>query len=334
MRYVYHLNFTSDILISRQTHETARYRSDWGRKLGRRLTRLVRRRKYRGYHHLSEHPDDDDGDRDSLYLTESVTSRSFPSTPSRARHHIPPTNKRPSFRAIWTPNVLLTLGVQFLLAFHTSAFNSLTFIFLPNPRAPPENQRSFLRFGGGLGLPSSRVGMATAIIGFIGLPLQIFVYPRIQTRLGTLTSFRTFLPFSPLAYALMPFLVLIPNKPYLVWPAFTVVVGLQVVSRTFALPAAVILVNNCVTDPGILGTVHGVAQSISSAARTAGPLLGGWGLGLGLEYDLVGGVWWALAVEAALGWVLLGTIYEGKGIDRRKNKRGRVAEGDEDEERR
>ncbi|KAL2861847.1 hypothetical protein BJX68DRAFT_251669 [Aspergillus pseudodeflectus] len=327
------ISWASVFLGLDETHETARYRSDWGRKLGRRLTRLFRRRKYRGYHHLSEHPDDDDDDRDSLYLTESVTSRSLPSTPSRARHHLPPTHKRPSFRAIWTPNVLLTLGVQFLLAFHTSAFNSLTFIFLPNPRAPPENQRSFLRFGGGLGLPSSRVGMATAIIGFIGLPLQIFVYPRIQSRLGTLTSFRTFLPFSPLAYALMPFLVLIPNRPYLVWPAFTVVVGLQVVSRTFALPAAVILVNNCVTDPGILGTVHGVAQSISSAARTAGPLLGGWGLGLGLEYDLVGGVWWALAVEAALGWVLLGTIYEGKGIDRSKNKRNRVEEG-EDEERR
>lgn len=226
--------------------------------------------------------------------------------------------KRPGFRQIWTTNVLLTLLVQFLLAFHTSAFNSLTFIFLPNPRAPEGSNQGFFRFGGGLGLPSSRVGLATAIIGFIGLPLQIFIYPRIQSRLGTLTSFRTFLPFSPLSYALMPFLVIIPNFPWLVWPAFTVVVGLQVVSRTFALPASVILVNNSVTDPSILGTVHGVAQSISSAARTLGPLLTGWGLGLGLEYNLVGGVWWALALEALLGWFLLGTIYEGKGIDRKK----------------
>ncbi|KAL2808840.1 major facilitator superfamily domain-containing protein [Aspergillus granulosus] len=327
------ISWASVFLGLDETHEFARYRSDWGRKLGRRLARLFRRRKYRHYHRISEHPDHDDDDdgRDSLYLAESVTSRSVHSTPSRSRH-LPSTHKRPSFRQIWTRNIVLTLGVQFLLAFHTSAFNSLTFIFLPNPRAPPENQHSFFRFGGGLGLPSSRVGMATAIIGFIGLPLQIFIYPRIQSRLGTLTSFRTFLPFSPLAYALMPFLVLIPNKLYLVWPAFTVVVGLQVVSRTFALPAAVILVNNCVTDASILGTVHGVAQSISSAARTAGPLLGGWGLGLGLEYNLVGGVWWALAIEALVGWVLLGSIYEGSGIDRRK---GRELEGvQEDGERR
>ncbi|KAL4885511.1 hypothetical protein BJY04DRAFT_205289 [Aspergillus karnatakaensis] len=308
-----------------ETHEIARYRSDWGRKLGRRLTRLFRRRRYHQYRPLTDHADDNT----SLYLDESVASRSAPSSPLRSR--IPRRTKRPSLRQIWTPNVLLTLCVQFLLAFHTSAFNTLTFTFLPSPRASEEHQKSFFRFGGGLGLPSSRVGLATAIIGFIGLPLQIFVYPRVQSKLGTLTSFRAFLPFSPLSYALMPFLVLIPNLPYLVWPAFVVVVGLQVVSRTFALPASVILVNNCVTDPSILGTVHGVAQSVSSAARTIGPLLGGWGLGLGLEYDLVGGVWWALAFEALLGWFLLGTIYEGRGIDRRRE--GLIDEDEEERER-
>lgn len=193
----------------------------------------------------------------------------------------------------------------------------MTFVFLPTPRAPKGSNDGFFHFGGGMGLPSARVGLATAIIGVIGLPLQIFVYPHVQSRMGTLPSFRTFLPFSPISYALMPFLVLIPRIPWLVWSTFTFVVGLQVVSRTFALPAAIILVNNCVTDPSVLGTVHGVAQSVSSAARTLGPLLGGWGLGLGLKYNMVGGVWWALAVEALLGWFLLWSIFEGRGIEKK-----------------
>ncbi|KAL4796745.1 hypothetical protein BDV19DRAFT_377981 [Aspergillus venezuelensis] len=312
-----------------ETHEVARYRSDWGRKLGKRMARLFCRRRYRHYRTLSEYADDST----SLYesRSRSITSRSGPPSPIRARlrrQHL----QRPLFWQIWKPNVLLTLFVQFLLAFHTSAFNSMTFIFLPNPRAPPESQHPPFRFGGGLGLPSSRVGMATAIIGLIGLPLQILLYPRIQGKLGTLTSFRTFLPFSPLSYALMPFLVLIPaNAPHLVWPAFTIVVGLQVISRTFALPAAVILVNNCVSDASVLGTVHGVAQSISSAARTLGPLLTGWGLGLGLEFNFVGGVWWALAVEALIGWVVLGTIYEGRGIERGRVVREVGTRGDEED---
>lgn len=186
------------------------------------------------------------------------------------------------------------------------------------PRAPEGSRTDFFHFGGGLGLPSARVGLATAIIGFIGLPLQIFVYPRVQGKLGTLTSFRLFLPFSPLSYILMPFLVVLPRAAAIVWPSFSLVVGLQVLSRTFALPAAIILVNNSVTDSSILGTVHGVAQSISSAARTLGPLLGGWGLGLGLSHNIVGAVWWALAVEALLGYIVLWTIIEGKGIERQK----------------
>lgn len=192
----------------------------------------------------------------------------------------------------------------------------MTFVFLPTPRAPEDSRTGFFHFGGGLGLPSARVGLATAIIGLIGLPLQILLYPRIQGKLGTLTSFRMFLPFSPISYILMPFLVILPRVPWIVWPAFTVVVSLQVISRTFALPAAIILVNNCVTEPSILGTVHGVAQSISSAARTLGPIFGGWGLGVGLANNIVGAVWWALALEAFIGWVVLWSIYEGKGIER------------------
>ncbi|GIJ82202.1 hypothetical protein Asppvi_000708 [Aspergillus pseudoviridinutans] len=298
-----------------ETHETARYRSDWGRQVGRTLARFFSRRRvprhYRQLRNLE--------DNESLCMDGSVTSRSAPSSPIRLQAL--PRHKRPGFRQIWTPNVLLTLVVHFLLAFHTSAFNAMTFVFLPTPRAPENSRKGFFHFSGGLGLPSSRVGLATAIIGVIGLPLQIFVYPQVQSRLGTLTSFRTFLPFSPLAYTLMPFLVLIPRHPWLVWPAFTAVVGLQVISRTFALPAAIILVNNCVTDPSILGTVHGVAQSIASAARTLGPFIGGWGLGLGLKNNLVGGIWWALALEALVGWLLLWTIYEGKGIERKKDRR-------------
>ncbi|KAL4887971.1 hypothetical protein BDV59DRAFT_196861 [Aspergillus ambiguus] len=293
-----------------ETHEVARYRHDWGRKLGRVLAKNLSRRRVPRYYR----PLISDADDESLYIDSSVGSRSLPPSPARVRAR--PHHKRPSFRQVWTTNVLLTLLAHFLLAFHTSAFNAMTFVFLSAPRAPEGSQHG-IHFGGGLGLPSSRVGLATAIIGVIGLPLQILVYPQVQSRLGTLTSFRTFLPFSPMAYALMPFLVLIPRYPWLVWPAFTVVVGLQVISRAFSLPAAIILVNNSVTDASVLGTIHGVAQSISSGARTLGPFIGGWGLGLGFKENLVGGIWWFLALEALVGWLLLWRIYEGGGIEKR-----------------
>lgn len=297
-----------------QTHEVKRYQDDWGRKLGHKLARAFSWNRVAQYYRpLTNH-----GDDESTYYDGSVDNRSAPSSPTRTRaperppHH----HKRPTFRQTWTRNVLLTLLANFFLVIHMSAFNSMTFVFLPTPRAPPESHNGPLHFGGGLGLPSSRVGLATAIIGVIGLPLQIFIYPEVQTRMGTLTSFRAFLPCSVIAYILMPFLVLLSPDAKLIWPAFTVVVAIQVISRTFSLPAGVILVNNCVSNPAVLGTIHGVAQSVVSASRTLGPFLGGWGLALGLRHNFIVGVWWLFALEAFLGWLLLWTIHEGKGIQK------------------
>ncbi|KAJ6140612.1 hypothetical protein N7470_010408 [Penicillium chermesinum] len=305
------MSFCTILFGLEETHEIARYRQDWGRDVGKRIARSFTRRPQH-YHSLTV------AGEEGLFVDERVEINSAPASPTGSPRPLPRPRQRPPFSQIFTRNVLLTLFAHFLLAAHTSAFNALTFVFLPTPRAPEGSRTDFFHFGGGLGLPSARVGLATAIIGFIGLPLQIFVYPRVQGKLGTLTSFRFFLPFSPLAYILMPFLVVLPRAAAIVWPSFSLVVGLQVLSRTFALPAAIILVNNSVTDSSILGTVHGVAQSISSAARTLGPLLGGWGLGLGLSHNIVGAVWWALAAEALLGYVVLWTIREGKGVEPQK----------------
>ena len=290
-----------------QTHELARHRSDWGLKAGKAIKRLVTARFQRkDYQPLSN----DHTDHEALFHNNvNGNSVSSGATHIRARQR-----RRPEFHQVWTRNLVLILVINFLLGFHTSAFNSMTFIFLPTPRAPTREQ-GWLHFGGGLGLDSSQVGFATVTIGVIGLPLQIFVYPYVQSRLGTLKAFRIFLPFSPIAYALLPFVVILPRIAYLVWPSFTVIIFLQVISRTFALPAGIILINDCISSPLVLGTVHGVAQSITSAARTLGPIVGGWGLGLGLKYNIVGAVWWGLAAEALLGWVLLWTVYEGNGIE-------------------
>ncbi|EGD94161.1 MFS multidrug transporter [Trichophyton tonsurans CBS 112818] len=295
-----------------ETHEIARSQKDLGLRIGKAISRYLGFSRYSDYQALDGLADPDTPDAFDMGPNgRPVSSQRLlnnGNAPSRQRKRLP-------FRQIWTRNVLLTLVTHIFLNFHTSAFTALCFVFLPTPRAPA-SQSSFFQFGGGLGMSSSKVGLATAIIGLIGLPIQIFIYPRVQWRLGTLRSFRIFLPFSPLAYLLAPFLVLLPDHPYIVWPALSAVIFLQVVSRTFSLPATVILVNNSVPDRSVLGTLHGVAQSASSASRTLGPLIAGWGLGLGLKHNIVGAIWWALAIEAFLGWLVTWTIFEGAGIEK------------------
>ncbi|KAJ9622113.1 hypothetical protein H2204_011694 [Knufia peltigerae] len=296
-----------------ETHPALKNRPDYGRRLGKVLVRLLCRWRGKGvdeyeYTELSDQVELQDAvdSRD-----EEHEARDSDTEALRPDQEPPQQPAKPLLRHIYSKNVILTLVTHHLLALHLSAFNALIFLFLPAPRSDNNDAHLPFSFAGGLGLSTERVGLATAIIGVIGFPLQIALYPMLNAKLGTLPSYKLFLPFSIASYFLTPFLALLPNKAYLVWPALTVALALQVISRTFALPGSTILVNNCTPHPSVLGTIHGLAQSVSSGARTIGPTLGGWLLGLGLGNNCVGAVWWAIAGIAALNWSLLWLIYEG-----------------------
>jgi hypothetical protein len=250
--------------------------------------------------------------------------------PRRSKQYRRRYTQRLAFRRIFTPNVIWTLSANFLLAFHLGTFNSLWFVFLStpvyDPAKGPESPDAVARrlpfiFTGGLGLRPPEVGMAMAILGVIGIGLQLGVYPRLSTRLGTVGSWRMFLLFFPLTYCLVPYLSLVPSAsppPHAkdgveVWIAIAGVLFLQVVGRTFTLPAQTILVNNCTPHPSVLGTVHGIGQSVSSFARSIGPILGGFWYGLGLARGVVGAVFWGLSGVAALNIMASWFVREGDG---------------------
>lgn len=304
-----------------ETHEALRHKPDYGRKIGRRIANIVCWRKHDTYEYTQLHADETELQPTPITPT-TGSSNVFPRStvdPERQMSEAisaPTTNNsRSPFRQILRKNILITLTSHHLLAFHVSTFNALIFLLLPAPHSPNRDHHfPSLFFSGGLGLSQSRVGLAMAILGVIGLPLQILLYPPLTQRLGTLPSYRLFLPFSILAYVSVPFLVLLPESPaWLVWALLSLVLASQVLSRTFALTGTVILVNNSSPGPSVLGTIHGVAQSASSAARMLGPTLGGMLLGLGFRTNFVGGVWWLMAIIAAINWTLLFFIHEGDG---------------------
>lgn len=254
-----------------------------------------------------------------------------PTTPKRKLAKLP-------LSRIWTRNVLCTLLCHCILALHIGTFNNMWFIHLSTSRFDPSHpshtsQRLPFSFTGGLGMPPRSVGFAMAVLGVIGITLQLLVYPSVNAKLGTILSFRYSLCLFPLAYTLAPYLSIIPSSTapptqasgILVWLSILLVLLIQVVARTFALPATIILINNCSPHPSVLGTIHGIAQSVSSASRTIGPVLGGWGYGKGLQVGVVGIVWWSLAIVACVGWCVSGLVREGSGHEI-------LLDGEEDEE--
>lgn len=232
-------------------------------------------------------------------------------------------------RRIWTANVLWTLLAHGLLASHVGTFSNLWFVFLSTPRYDSVSTElpagyhphAPFTFTGGLALPPPSIGAALAILGVIGIAMQLILYPRISFSMGTIRSYRASLILFPITYFLAPYLAVIPSSsapPHqasgvLVWLGIVVVLAIQVTARTFALPATAILVNNACPHPSVLGSMHGIGQSTSAATRTIGPLLAGWAYGEGLNMGVVGLAWWCLALLAVFGAIAGRWVREGDG---------------------
>lgn len=241
------------------------------------------------------------------------------------------------FSRLWTKNVIFTLLSQALYDFHLGAFTNIWTLFLSTPRpgftSPtaavetiPEvsglGKRNMLWFAGGLGMPASTVGNATSILGVLGMLLQVVMYPPVHARLGTLRSFRYFLVIFPVAYLLAPFLATLPQTQNedgsssvstAIWVGIVLILFLHTSARTMTLPASIILLNNCSPHPSVLGTIHGVGQSVSAGFRTVGPIVGGWWYGMGLDWGMSAFSWWAVGVASVVGWVASLALYEGSG---------------------
>jgi hypothetical protein len=246
----------------------------------------------------------------------------------------PPTQRLP-FRKIWTPNVLTTLLSVAIFDFHMGAFSSLWTIFLSSPRHhsisvyssskspsishpkldlhqfPSTGTPSLLYFTGGLNFSPSSLGISLSILGTVGLLLQLALYPWANGRFGLMRCFRLSLFLFPLAYFLAPYLVLLPSSAasplqasgVWLWLGISLILTLQVSARTFALPASIILVNNASPHPSVLGTIHGVGQSVSAGFRTLGPVASGYWYGVGLEHECVGFSWWMVAGISVIGCI-------------------------------
>ncbi|KAK7959782.1 uncharacterized protein PG986_004636 [Apiospora aurea] len=210
------------------------------------------------------------------------------------------------FRQIWTREVLASLVSFGLLPLHNSAFMHIFPVYLSSP--PADNtEATVFTFTGGLGLRSASIGLWLSSFGVCGILLQLFIYPRIQARIGTRGVFRIALVLFPATYAAAPYLSLVAGDSAVRYVLLGLVVCAQIMARTMAIPSTVILLTESAPDKSVLGTIHGAGNMLASFARAVGPALGGWVFAVGVEEGVIGLVWWLYLViiaVCALTWSL------------------------------
>ncbi|PNS15676.1 hypothetical protein CAC42_4128 [Sphaceloma murrayae] len=317
------VGITTGLLFLDESLETAKHRRDYGRELGRRLT-------YHATRLWQRIGASSDPERQRLLKPPSSHPRASPAT---IEHKAPP-EPPPRISECLTPQSVLNLVCYTLLATHNIAFDGLIPIYMHYPRqshspsnpvyAPP------FRFSGGFGLDSARIGLLFTLYGVSGMMIQFFIFPPFARRFGVVKCLRACSVGMPMVYFFVPFTALIEDQRTQMVAGFGLMLTKGVFS-TFAFPCSTILLTNSAPSLRILGTLNGVAVSVSAIGRAAGPAIVGAVFTAGVERGYVIAPWWTLCAIAVAASVPVWWIVEGEGFGGNEGEIEDEVDGEDEE---
>ena len=170
-----------------------------------------------------------------------------------------------------------------------------------------------LKFTGGFGIDSERIGLLFTLYGICGMIIQFAAFPPLARHYGVLNCLRACTLTFPIVYLATPFTALLPT-PEAQQVVIFLVMLVKCWASIFAFPCTTILLTNSAVSLRVLGTLNGVATSLSAIGRATGPAVGGWTFSVGLDKGYVITPWWTLAAFAVLGALPVWWLVEMEGF--------------------
>jgi len=231
-----------------------------------------------------------------------------------------------SLRSVSGEKVFTRQVIQLTIAlgiytYHSMAYDHLMPIFFQDERWQPGDSSGMWsvntnNLAGGLGLSTQQVGIIMSVNGLIALFVQGLVFPTMASWLGVWKLFVIITVGHPLAYFVMPYLVLLPAQH--VYAGVYACLLLRNFFYILAYPLLLILIKEAAPGPNHLGKINGLAASTGAACRTIASPVSGLLYGLGASVDFTALAWWASAVVA------VGGALQVPWIGRTKNKTAHV----------
>ncbi|KAE8145470.1 putative MFS transporter [Aspergillus avenaceus] len=274
---------TTGFLFLRETLEAKKDDRDYGLLLGRAMTPSCTSRS------KEAHYKPQDEERTALLGGNRPKTRKAPA-------------KRTSWKDVFTPQSRLILLSYALMSLHTMAFDSLLPVFLHTPvqerDGNPDVHLPF-KFIGGFGVDSQTIGIYYTLIGIIGMMVQFLIFPAAAKKFGVLNCLKLMILVFPFLYLVTPFTALVPPSLRHVTVFFLMLAKLS--ASIFGFPCITILLTNSAASLSVLGTLNGVATSVSAIGRAAGPAICGAAFSLGVKKGYVILPWWILTVFSIIG---------------------------------
>lgn len=295
------LGIVTGILFIDETHPDLKHKQDRCRQLGEYLTEVLSGTRSKATFSdkfessiNAEHFDPPPGYRS----TESSPLLSSSPSPVTTDPESAATKQDRGFVSTFSRQVIYVILGYGILAFHSVSFDALMPIMLSE--APSNTTPSMpFKFTGGFGMSTKSIGLMLAVQGVYSMIAQLWFFPAIVKKLGTLRAFRMVMLVWPLLYLAVPYVVLLPQRLRSTGVYATMLI--KITFHVIAFPSNAILLANAAPSKAVLGTINGVAASTACLCRAFGPTVSGSIHSAGLRLGYNGFAWWAAGIICAIG---------------------------------
>ncbi|KAG1738387.1 major facilitator superfamily domain-containing protein [Suillus paluster] len=199
---------------------------------------------------------------------------------------------RSDFRSILIPRVIIPVMHYGLLCF----VDQCMLVLMPL-------MYSTSRPLGGLGFSSNTIGLVMSAWSMLNGTIQVYAFPRLLRRFGPKRLYITSFAFFLIAFATYPVMGYMAKRQMEagIWLILCVqLVAYLVAYSTYS--CIILYINNGAPSKDLLGATNGLAQTLASMMRAAGPTAVSSLFALSLENDLAGGtaVYWIMCTITIL----------------------------------
>ncbi|KAG8629271.1 hypothetical protein KVT40_003136 [Elsinoe batatas] len=182
-------------------------------------------------------------------------------------------NQQLSAKTVFNRDTILLLGTFLLFQLGNISFNSLYPIF---GQADPPIGRN---------LTPEENGVSLGFAGAVTIIFQIGVFGKMRDKLGNKMSYRVGLLGYVIAFFLMPFVGYKDGKDgtgpptqhgkAILYIELGAVLIIKTISAVGCLTSSLLLITNSAPNHAVLGSLNGLAQTLSAAGRAVGPFISG-----------------------------------------------------------
>ncbi|APA12002.1 hypothetical protein SS1G_05572 [Sclerotinia sclerotiorum 1980 UF-70] len=216
-----------------------------------------------------------------------------------------------SYKEVLNRDTVLLLGTYLIFQLSNISFNSLYPIFASAPERT------------GRALSPSEIGLSLSFAGIVTIVFQVGIFGKLKEKMGNKATYRAGLLLFFVSMMLMPWVGYKDSPAFLgigsgklwLWIELGFVLLLKTVAAVGGLTSALLLITNSAPNHGVLGTLNGLAQTLSAAGRAAGPFLSGGLFTLGTRIHNGGFLTWGIFGGIALVGFVFSWGIRGKDLE-------------------